>query len=454
VAHENGAILPFLTLADFEPLAAASRNSSGAQLLAYAPLILDAPMRAVWEEFSLSASDWLEPAYEFYGITNANPVLPREFIWGQYEEGTLPAPPDTKPFSPSWQMSPPPLNPKDIVNYDYSSSTLMASVLDWTVFTKNPMLSAPISSDNFEEFEADTLPLNQEVDPKSAFLQPVYESLEKPSTIVGHILSILPWMQFFEGILRSGQNGVVVVAESCGTNFTYEIDGGEAIFVGSGDRHESKFDSYVRSAPFASFGTPAQHLMTGYCKHTLYVFPTEDLWAAYASNNAGIYTAVVVGVLLLAAILFLFYDSLIRRRRDSLGRQAKQNQAHAMINAMPPPAIEPKTLEGDRTVEDIFKGEENINEDLENTATVDHTKDVLMKYVTGGQKVNQDPNSKPIADLFPETTILFADISGFTAWSSIREPSQVFMLLETIFGAFDTIAHARGVFKVETVGDW
>lgn len=76
-----------------------------------------------------------------------------------------------------------------------------------------------------------------------------------------------------------------------------------------------------------------------------------------------------------------------------------------------------------------------------------------------------------VADLFPETTILFADIAGFTAWSSgacwkvlvvlkkltqsvtVREPSQVFILLETLYHAFDVIAKQRGVFKVETVGD-
>lgn len=61
--------------------------------------------------------------------------------------------------------------------------------------------------------------------------------------------------------------------------------------------------------------------------------------------------------------------------------------------------------------------------------------------------------NRPIADLFPETTILFADIAGFTAWSSAREPSQVFTLLETIYGAFDVIAVKRGVFKVETIGE-
>jgi len=78
------------------------------------------------------------------------------------------------------------------------------------------------------------------------------------------------------------------------------------------------------------------------------------------------------------------------------------------------------------------------------------TKEALMKYVGGAVKTE---TSKPIAELFPEVTVLFADISGFTAWSSIREPSQVFMLLESIFGAFDEIANKRNVFKVETVGD-
>lgn len=42
---------------------------------------------------------------------------------------------------------------------------------------------------------------------------------------------------------------------------------------------------------------------------------------------------------------------------------------------------------------------------------------------------------------------------GFTAWSSVREPSQVFVLLEAVYDAFDKIAKRRGIFKVETIGD-
>jgi len=62
-------------------------------------------------------------------------------------------------------------------------------------------------------------------------------------------------------------------------------------------------------------------------------------------------------------------------------------------------------------------------------------------------------SSRPIADYFPSATIMFADIVGFTSWASIREPAQVFKLLETVYGRFDKIAKRKGVFKVETIGD-
>lgn len=41
------------------------------------------------------------------------------------------------------------------------------------------------------------------------------------------------------------------------------------------------------------------------------------------------------------------------------------------------------------------------------------------------------------------------DLVGFTEWSSGRLPSDVFMLLETLYGSFDTIARKKNVFKVE-----
>jgi hypothetical protein len=81
----------------------------------------------------------------------------------------------------------------------------------------------------------------------------------------------------------------------------------------------------------------------------------------------------------------------------------------------------------------------------------------LKNFLTDAPFNSSNPRSaiggEPIADFWPNTTILFADLSGFTAWSSTREPSQVFTLLETLYGAMDKAARHLGVFKVETVGD-
>ena len=59
------------------------------------------------------------------------------------------------------------------------------------------------------------------------------------------------------------------------------------------------------------------------------------------------------------------------------------------------------------------------------------------------------------AFFFVVVTICFANIVGFSEWSNHpgREPSHIFTLLEALFGAFDRIAQAQGIYKVETSGD-
>jgi len=59
----------------------------------------------------------------------------------------------------------------------------------------------------------------------------------------------------------------------------------------------------------------------------------------------------------------------------------------------------------------------------------------------------------PIADSFASVSVLFADIAGFTLWSSKHPPAHVFVLLETLYRAFDSSTSLRKTFKVETIGD-
>lgn len=58
-----------------------------------------------------------------------------------------------------------------------------------------------------------------------------------------------------------------------------------------------------------------------------------------------------------------------------------------------------------------------------------------------------------IADSFPEATVLFADIVGFTKFSAGVSPEKLVNLLNEIFTEYDTIADRRGVEKIKSIGD-
>ena len=58
-----------------------------------------------------------------------------------------------------------------------------------------------------------------------------------------------------------------------------------------------------------------------------------------------------------------------------------------------------------------------------------------------------------IAEAYPETTVIFADIVGFTPWSQRTDPARVVALLDDLFSRFDALALLHGIEKIKTVGD-
>jgi signal transduction histidine kinase len=94
----------------------------------------------------------------------------------------------------------------------------------------------------------------------------------------------------------------------------------------------------------------------------------------------------------------------------------------------------------DRILQQIEEGENSTSEEneVEDQGEETFTKDEWASYMKGESiKKSSKTSTAPIADLFPGATISFADIVGFTAWSSTREPCQVFSLLENIYRRFD-----------------
>jgi adenylate cyclase len=62
-------------------------------------------------------------------------------------------------------------------------------------------------------------------------------------------------------------------------------------------------------------------------------------------------------------------------------------------------------------------------------------------------------SEEAIADSFPEATVLFADIVGFTPFTQGLAPAEVVRLLDRVFARWDSLAARHGVEKIKTIGD-
>eukprot|EP00913_Durusdinium_trenchii_P022658 g21281.t1 len=75
---------------------------------------------------------------------------------------------------------------------------------------------------------------------------------------------------------------------------------------------------------------------------------------------------------------------------------------------------------------------------------------ILPSHVV--QMVIQDGIS-PIAEDYPNVSVVFTDLQGFTAFSSRISPMELVELLNLLYSAFDEIIMDWGVHKVEVIGD-
>jgi class 3 adenylate cyclase len=66
-------------------------------------------------------------------------------------------------------------------------------------------------------------------------------------------------------------------------------------------------------------------------------------------------------------------------------------------------------------------------------------------------RLKQSP--EVIADRFPEATVLFADLVGFTPLAARVQPEDLVRLLDEVFTRWDALAQHHGLEKIKTIGD-
>lgn len=273
----------------------------------------------------------------------------------------------------------------------------------------------------------------------STIWYPVFDSFEKSRSIVAALAMTVRWDSFIDmALLHDSDDIYIVFSNDCGDVFTLEITGSQVIYHREKDAHDERYDDYRFQHDLTNPGVSPTgvELNTDYCKVTIDVYPTSEALNSDDTSMTLVYALVLGSLLTITVAIFCVYDILMRRRQIELIEAAVRS--NAIVSSMFPEVVRDRLFQN---------GTGDSNDQQHHQTGFRRLPSAIGASRTSTVHTN-DRSAPPIADLFTAATVMFGDISGFTAWSSSREPGQVFMLLETLYGAFDSLAKKMHVFKV------
>ena len=356
------------------------------------------------------------------------------------------------PYFPLWQLSP--LVPVDSINLDMGQYDFLQGALKTCVGTGEVVLGVFHMLTNADQTGAEGFDLilqsgqyrhkmeQYQPDPMSALIYPVFNGFGQDRKVVGTFFTPMYWSFLMNEILPENIHGIVCVMEnSSGQSHTYEIRGHSSLYLGGGDLHDSKYDYMGRSIDLVSYlresGGPESRSFTAagvngdFLNYTLRVYPSYDFREIFVTDEAAWESAGVAMVFAVAIFIFLVYDCCVQRRQRIVLERAVR--ATAVVSSLYPENIREHIINDDSNT--LVKSSKRGNTFLRSE---------LKEPDSGGE---------PLATKYLDCTVYFADLAGFTKWSSTRQPEQVFQLLEALFKEFDAAASKWCVFKVETIGD-
>jgi class 3 adenylate cyclase len=323
--------------------------------------------------------------------------------------------------------------------------------------------------------------------PRSVVLVPIYRLNYTKNTFdnetIGMVMIEHSWDAAFRGILQGTLCIRAVVENICGDQFTLVIRGGNVKYIGNGDLHDPKYDDMMIKtsddellenwAHYQDNIPQSQYYYSQWsstwilrpslddeCRYTIRFYPTDDYHDVYVTSKPIHYSIGVVFIFLFTILCFLIYDYLVEKRQSVVMNTAVASSD--IVNQLYPPSFVRRVIHQSPTITSHeYKSTPILNstnstlkiirrKSAHGPKELSSLKDILLR---GSLTDAIQSSSHIFAEMFTDVSIIFADISGFTAWSSEREPVQVFQLLEALYSAFDEVGKKLGIFKVETIGD-
>eukprot|EP00978_Attheya_sp_CCMP212_P025572 scaffold82467_cov54-Attheya_sp.AAC.6 len=373
--------------------------------------------------------------------------------------------PDT--LVPVWQIAPQKTN-EGAVMFNLHSEPKRQRALDDMIHYKVPTLTDILQ-----------LVQDEKLCPSSILFYPVFASFDNEATtnvVTGSISIVFSWDALLNKLLPDYIEGMIcVLKSSSGQTFTYRIGGDEVEALGDGDLHDPAYNNLEHRVDASITGIGLSEV-DNFVTFQLLIYPSKELESAYKSSCPIIYTVIVIVIFLFTTALFLLYDYLVQFRQRLTARASRES--NQIVESLYPSQFRDRIFHIQRKYS-ITSFEDEIyyhvadstngnNDDKKKrnrrnsgmstfkssffTATKKYGID-FPGFDVGVNMKSGVPAEDPIADFFPNVSVMFADLAGFTAWAATQEPNDVFLFLEALYWEFDQVAEFLGVFKVCAVGD-
>ena len=315
---------PNVVIPHFEIRSKEARELSGAELIAFAPIV-SKDDKSIWEAFAVKSQGWIQEGLELQGLTDVSSGMIAEQMHSFSNEGGI-TQKEEELFVPLWQIGSAPTN-TSIVMMDLYTHPSFKRMIDDVLEIKHTLLSEVLDLDFLLDASTDA----HGKQARSYVLTPVFETFDDDAEVVGFLIAVVPWKDYFVDELPDGANGFVVNAkDTCGSDFTYTINGPEAEYHGKGGLQDSKFEYIRQSSEFAEhmrYDGDFNSSSIKHCRYTLNVYPSVEYRESFESYEPILFAMVVAAVFFFTIFVFAVYDALVQRRQHKVLATALQTTA-------------------------------------------------------------------------------------------------------------------------------
>ena len=403
---------PFVTVPFFEEIVQGTKSLTACYGIMLFPIVTEANRQA-YVNYTLTQRGWINASYaaqrEMHGSDNLGMTMNEisqvdwfDYLWTMdyYNESnpdfsawiaddifqTRSSPgiyhpvveTEPGPYFPQWQVAPLDSYYQSTVNLNYGAYDDFYRQTEIIHATSNAAFGIAWTDQSTDGYI-------------STLLYPIFDQFHgSEKSIVAFLGLDIYWKAFLENILPPETKGIqVVVYNSCGQNFTFLLEGNNATFQGDGDLHDLSFDGMARSTvfgrklmePVTEEGYLGPPLYGDYCTSTFNIYPTRSMKDFFITDQPWVYAGCALAILLFTSAVFLLYDVFVERRQRLVLTTA--TRADKVVSSLFPEHVKEKLYETDN---------ERTNKGFRRTNDIVHEPEVL----------------NPIANLYPETTILFA----------------------------------------------